>query len=107
MKADLATLIPDLRTWAPFDVAWTQRCVVATTCRMLYSLETAEVTSKRHAMEWALGHFGSEWAPLLRQAIDDRELGFDRDQRPRPGSMERSLAFAEHAQRTARGGPWP
>ena len=44
---------------------------------------------------------------LLRQAIDDRELGFDRDRRPRPGSMERSLAFAAHAQRIAGGGPWP
>lgn len=107
MKADLATLLPDLRTWAPLDVAWTQRYLIATTCRMLYSLETAEVTSKRRAMEWALGRFGGDWAPLLRQAIDDRELGFDRDQRPRPGSMERSLAFAAQAQRIAGGGPWP
>lgn len=104
VKADLATLIPDLRTWAPLDLAWTQRYVVATACRMLYTLETAEVTSKRGAMEWALGRLGSEWAPLLRQAIADRELGFDRDERPRPGSMERSLAFVEHAQRIARTG---
>jgi hypothetical protein len=106
MKADLARQIPDLRTWAPLDVAWTQRYIVATTCRMLYSLETAEVTSKRRAMEWALGRLGREWAPLLRQAIGDRELGFDRDQRPRPGSMERSLAFAAYAQRIADGRPW-
>ena len=102
-RADLATLLPDLAAWAPLDVAWTQRYLVATTCRMLYSLETAEVTSKRRAMEWALGHCGGEWGPLLRQAIDDRTLGFDRHQRPRPGSMERSLAFAAHAQRFAGG----
>lgn len=42
-------------------------------------------------------------APLLRQAIDDRALGFDHEQRLRPGSMERSLAFAGHAQRIATG----
>jgi hypothetical protein len=102
MKADLVTLIPDSRAWAPFDVAWTQRFLVATTCRMLYSLETAEVTSKRRAMEWALDRLDAEWAPLLRQAIGDRELGFDRDQGPRPGSMERSLALVEHVQRIAR-----
>lgn len=104
MRADLAMLIPGLRTWAPFDVAWTQRYVVATVCRMLYSLETAEVTSKRRAMEWAIGRLDSQWAPLLRQAIDDRELGFALDQRPRPGSMERSLVLAEHAKRIARSG---
>jgi hypothetical protein len=77
---------------------------VATTARVLYSLETAEVTSKRRAMQWAAGRYGGEWAPLLRQASADRQLGFDRDQPPRPGSMAWSLAFAEFARLLASGG---
>lgn len=102
MLADLATMLPDLRTWAPSDVAWTQRYLVSTTARMLYTLQTAEVTSKRGALQWAISHCDPEWTPLLRQVIEDRPLGWDPTQPPRPGSLDRSLAFLDYAQRLAR-----
>ena len=47
----LPEVMPDLRTWAPFDIAWTQRYAVSTYCRILYALHTAEVASKRRALE--------------------------------------------------------
>jgi len=43
------------------------------------------------------GDMQSDCDFLLRQSIDDRALGFARDRRPRPGSMERGPAFAGHA----------
>jgi Domain of unknown function (DUF4111) len=101
MRADLAELLPGLRTWAPFDMAWTQRYLVSTTARMLYTLDTAEVASKRGALEWAVSRCDPEWTPLLTQAIGDRPLGWDRDQQPRPGSLERSLEFLAYAQHLA------
>lgn len=52
-RAALPEVMPDLRTWAPFDIAWTQRYAVSTYCRILYTLHTADVASKRGALEWA------------------------------------------------------
>ena len=98
MRAALPRVVPDLLSWATLDIAWVQRILVATVCRMLYTLDTAEVTSKRLALEWAIGRFEPEWEPLLSQVIADRQLGLVLDEAPRPGSVDRSLAFVEHAQ---------
>lgn len=103
MREGLSTLVSDIRSWVSFEIAWTQRYLVATAARMLYSLETAQVTSKRRAMEWAIGRCGAGWEPLLRQVIADRPLGFDLDQPPRPGSVAMSLAFAGYAREIASG----
>jgi hypothetical protein len=46
-RAALPEVMSGLRTWAPFDIAWTQRYAVSTYCRILYTLHTARVTSKR------------------------------------------------------------
>ena len=94
MRRDLATLLPDILSWAPTEVAWTQRYVVATYCRVLYSLATGEVTSKRRALEWGRRALDSRWEPLLLQARDDRALGWDPNDPPRAGSMEAALEFA-------------
>jgi predicted nucleotidyltransferase len=93
----LATLIPDLRGWADFDVAWTQRYAVHTVCRLLYTVETGEVTTKLQALDWALGKLAPEWHGLIEQARDDRLLPWDDP--PRPGSIDRSLALARYALR--------
>lgn len=101
MRAMLPTVLPDLMSWATLDIAWVQRILVATTCRILFTLDTAEVTSKRLALEWAMQRFEPEWKPLLSQVLADRSLGLDVDERPRPGSVEQSLAFLDHAQNVA------
>lgn len=102
MRATLPTLVPDLLSWASLEIAWCQRYLVATACRMLFTLATAEVTSKRKALDWALTRLDPTWERLLRQVLEDRQLGFAADQRPRPGAVEQSLAFVTYAQELAR-----
>lgn len=47
MRKTLPTVVDDVLSWATLDIAWVQRYLVATTCGILYTLETAEVASKR------------------------------------------------------------
>ena len=77
MRRDVATLLPDILSWAPTEVAWTQRYIVATYCRVLYSLVTGEVASKRMALEWGRRSLDPRWESLLVQVRDDRALGWD------------------------------
>jgi hypothetical protein len=97
MRAALPELLSGIRTWAP-EIAWTQRYIVATYCRLLYTLSTAEVASKRGAMEWALDHLDPRWRPLLTQVIEDRAIGWDPADPPRPGSMTTTYEFAAYAE---------
>lgn len=96
MREALPRVIADIRVWASFDVAWTQRYAVSTCCRVLYTLLTARVTSKRGALEWARDTLDPRWRPLLDQVIADRALGWDPEQPPRPGSLEATYEFAAH-----------
>ncbi|HEX8870712.1 MAG TPA: aminoglycoside adenylyltransferase domain-containing protein, partial [Lentzea sp.] len=98
MRADLPVLWEGIKSWAPMDVAWTQRYLVAQYCRTLYTLHTAEVTSKRGALEWGLKMLDQRWHPLIEQVIGDRDLGWDADAAPRPGSMEQTWAFAAYCE---------
>jgi hypothetical protein len=94
MRRDLEMLLPDILSWAPTEAAWTQRYVVATYCRVLYSLATGEVTSKRGALEWAMAELSARWRPLLVQVRVDRARGWNPDEPPRPGSLDAAYAFA-------------
>jgi hypothetical protein len=95
-RAALPTLLADLATWVDIDaIPWGQRYAVATACRTLYTIETAEVASKAGALEWAQRRLDPRWRPLLAQVRDDRALGFD--QAPRPGSATAARAFVEYA----------
>lgn len=98
MREMLPGLMADLRTWARFDVAWSQRYAVTTYCRALFTLHTGEVTSKRGALEWARETLDPRWRPLLTQVIRDRELGWDPSDPPRPGSLEAMYAFGAYAE---------
>jgi hypothetical protein len=101
-RAALPTVLADIRTWAPFDIAWTQRYIVSTYCRVLYTLHTAEVTSKRGALEWASDSLDPAWRPLLTQVLRDRTLGWDPAMPPRPGSLDQTYEFAAYAESFAR-----
>ncbi len=82
--AALPTLLDDLATWMDIDaVAWGQRYAVTTTCRILYTLGTAQVASKHSALEWGLRTLPRQWQPLLAQARDERGLGWEPDRPPR------------------------
>jgi hypothetical protein len=97
MREALARLKDDLLTWLPLDVAWSQRYLVSNFCRVLYTLVTAEVTSKRGAMDWAREQLDPRWRPLLKQCTDDRARGWNPAEPPRPGSLEAAFEFAAYA----------
>lgn len=106
LRASMRTALPNvmagLRTWAHFEMAWTQRYTVTEYCRVLYTLHTGRVASKRGALEWAGQHLDPRWRALLTQVMEDRALGWDPAEPPRPGSLEATYAFAAYAQSFAR-----
>jgi len=99
MQPLIENFLPDLLTWATFDIAWTQRYAVANLCRMLYTLDTGEVASKQASLEWAKDALDSAWHDLIEQVIEDRPLTWNDP--PRPGSVEPTIAFAEYAKQLA------
>jgi Domain of unknown function (DUF4111) len=95
--ASLPTLLDDLATWIDIDtVAWGQRYAVVAACRILYTLQTAEVATKHGALEWALRTLEPRWQPLLGQVRDERHLGWDPIRLPRPGEAGAARSFVAH-----------
>jgi predicted nucleotidyltransferase len=97
MRQLIDNFLPELFSWTSFDLAWTQRYAVTNICRMLYTLDTGEVTSKRAGLEWAQHNLPSRWQRLLQQVLDDRALGWDPDGPPREGSVQETIALLEFA----------
>jgi len=96
MRPKIQNLLDDVRSWAPFDIIWTQRYVVETACRMLYTLEHGEVIAKPGALDWAAEALPAEWRDLVRQVRADRLVQWDAP--PPPGAIERAVAFVEYVQ---------
>ena len=102
MRTELPGLLGGLESWISWDVAWCQRYVVTTYCRVLATLATGRVLSKPDALRWAGDALDRRWRPLLEQALADR-AAFDPDEPPRPGSVEETRAFAAYC--VGRGAP--
>lgn len=102
MRPQIESFLEDLLTWASFEISWTQRYAVETGSRMLYTLERGEVVSKQVALDWATRDLPAEWLELVVQVREDRFVQWNDP--PRPGSVERSLAFIEYVQERARSG---
>jgi hypothetical protein len=100
MQSQVENFLADLLTWASFDVSWTQRYAVEAISRMLYTFERGEVISKREALDWGTEAMPAEWRDLIDQVRQDRLVPW-RDP-PRPGSVERTLAFIDYVQERAR-----
>jgi predicted nucleotidyltransferase len=49
-----------------------QAVLVLTICRMLYTVESGRVSTKREAGEWALAALDSRWSSLVQDALDER-----------------------------------
>jgi hypothetical protein len=99
MRPQIESLVDDVRTWAPFDIIWTQRYLVETASRMLYTLERGEVITKPGALDWAAEALPAEWRDLIRQVREDRLVQWDAP--PPPGSVERAVAFVEYVRARA------
>ncbi|MHB8510271.1 MAG: aminoglycoside adenylyltransferase domain-containing protein, partial [Candidatus Dormibacteria bacterium] len=93
------TFLPEFSTWMTLDNAWGQRYAVTTFCRILHTLQTGRVTSKKASLEWARDNLDSEWSALVQQVIDDRAQFSS--QASRPGTAQQTVEFAEYAKRQA------
>ena len=102
MRTQIENFLDDLMTWTTFDIAWTQRYAVEASSRMLYTLEHDEVVSKQHALQWAARTLPAEWRDLIDQVRNDRFVQWNDS--PRPGSVDRTLAFVAYVQHCARTG---
>ncbi len=98
MRSEIPTLMERLRSWIDVEaVAWAQRYAVTTLCRMLYTVATDEIASKRAALVWARGALDPRWRPLVEAALAGRALGWDPEDRPTAESVARTQAFAKYA----------
>jgi hypothetical protein len=95
MRREIPRFISDLLGWISFDIAWAQRYAVESLCRMWFTFETEQVTSKSASINWAIARLDDRWHPLLKNALDDRLLGFDRAQVPAAHWVEETFEFAE------------
>jgi hypothetical protein len=102
MRPQIATFLDDLLSWTTFAISWSQRYAVEAASRMLYTLEHGAIVSKRDALAWAAEALPADWHDLIRQVGEDRFVQWNDP--PRPGSVERALAFVAFVQeRAARG----
>ncbi len=98
LRAKMREFAPEflrgLATWTSLDIAWMQRYAVTTFCRILHTLETGRVTSKRSALLWARDALDPAWRSLIQGTIDERaEYSADPT---RPGLVEATVAFGEY-----------
>jgi predicted nucleotidyltransferase len=71
---------------------------VLTHCRMLHTVATGIVDSKRIAGEWALRELDPEWEPLVRWALDDRPDPWTKvREQADPAQLRRTLSFSDYA----------
>ena len=97
MRQEIPTLMERLRSWIDVEaVAWGQRYAVTTLCRMLYSVATDEVASKRASLVWAREALDVRWRPLVDAALTGRSRGWDPQDRPSAESVAETQAFAQH-----------
>src|SRR5215203_1294103 len=66
-----------------------------------YTLESGEVASKRASLLWAMDNLDARWQGLIGGTLEDRSLGWNHQDRPRPGALEATLAFNDYARAQA------
>jgi hypothetical protein len=103
LRREAHARVDDYADWARSLAAmtrWEQPYLVLTFCRLLFTLSTGRVGSKREAGKWALDALDAEWAELIRQALADRADPWERvSQLASAGSAARTVAFADYAAR--------
>jgi hypothetical protein len=95
MGREIPTFVSDLLSWITFDIAWAQRYAVESLCRMWFTFEIEQVASKAASVTWATARLDDRWHPLLKNALDDRLLGFDPTQKPAACWVEETFELAE------------
>ena len=77
---------------------WYQSFVVVQYCRMLHTLASGEVSSKKAGVVWALAHLDPDWGYLIRQAWEDRPDPSAKGRMPaNPKLLNTTLKFVRFA----------
>jgi hypothetical protein len=85
---------------AALDALWLQAFAVVLYCRMLHTLETGAVTSKKAAAQWALAALDARWHPLIASSVQARPSASPGP--PDPQAVAETLAFVDYAMQWAR-----
>lgn len=106
LRADVLTAVNDWQEWLSNLSRWSARLqplVVLSYCRILHTLETGTVSSKREAGEWASRSLEPQWRDLIRRALADRADPWTKVRRPaKREAVDWTLAFAAYASDLAR-----
>jgi hypothetical protein len=110
LRAEALRAAHEYATWAPEPTntgdmsQWKQPYLVLTLCRLLSTLATGEILSKRRAGEWGIRALDSEWRDLIERALADRPDPWGRVHRSAdPDLAARTLAFVRYALGTTKG----
>ncbi len=80
------------------DNRWYQPYAVLSYCRMLYTLETGEITSKPKAGAWGMASLDPRWSGLIERALEQRpDPGARLRQRADPDDLAATLDFIAYA----------
>jgi predicted nucleotidyltransferase len=83
-----------------FNSRFGQSFTVLTYCRMLHSLHTGTVQSKKAGMEWAKQYLDPKWVKFIDQAWDERQgvrFGIKIGQRAELSLLNETTDFIKHA----------
>jgi predicted nucleotidyltransferase len=83
-----------------FNSRFGQPFVVLTYCRMLHTLRTGTVQSKKAGAEWAKRHVDPRWVSLIDRAWNEREgvrFGVKIGQRAEAALLDETLEFIDYA----------
>ncbi|MHC4937458.1 MAG: aminoglycoside adenylyltransferase domain-containing protein [Planctomycetota bacterium] len=95
-----------MRTWSrslvedpsPMKPLWHPRFTVVSHCRFLHTLESGRITSKRNAVDWALGRLDPAWRPLIEQSMAGRaEVWADPHVPADPDEIAHTVEFVQYA----------
>ena len=93
LRGEALLAAPEYASWSrePGMSRWKQPYLVLSLCRVLRTIDSGRVVSKREAGEWAIGALDPAWADLIQAALDDR---------PDPWQRVHQAADVERAERT-------
>ena len=107
LRGEVLAAMDEFADWAPIPTKggrmsqWKQIYLVTSFCRMLHTLHSGRVSSKRAGCEWALGALPPAWTDLVRRALDDRPDPWRRVYEPADDeAIDRTLAFVDWAAKT-------
>jgi len=96
---------PWLNDPAKMDRYWLQAFFVVLYCRMLHTLETGEVASKKAGTVWARTNLDSRWHTLIERAWNQRFAPLASWSEPANGlEVAETLAFMHYATELAHDG---